>query len=143
MPGLRSLRNRLAVVFGLIVLGVVGTIYLSTTPRLQDTMRFRGLLLPRVRNRAAQLGTEILVLRPLKGTPQVLTLVVDSTPDGGVTSLDVLGVAQQALATRRIATGTQPTSIGREALAAHPLAKNRGVVVLSDSLQDVEGNVAL
>jgi two-component system OmpR family sensor kinase len=172
MPGLRSLRNRLAVVFGLIVLGVVGTIYLSTTPRLQDrlrnqrlqalavdakqtadalnafgpledTKRFRAVLLPRVRNRAAQLGTEILVLRPLKGTPQVLTLVVDSTPDGGVTSLDVQGVAQQALATRRIATGTQPTSIGREALAAHPLAKNRGVVVLSDSLQDVEGNVAL
>jgi signal transduction histidine kinase len=172
MPGLRSLRNRLAVVFGLIVLGVVGTIYLSTTPRLQDrlrnqrlqalavdakqtadalnafgplqdTKRFRAVLLPRVRNRAAQLGTEILVLRPLKGTPQVLTLVVDSTPDGGVTSLDVQGVAQQALAARRTATGTQPTSIGREALAAHPLAKNRGVVVLSDSLQDVEGNVAL
>jgi two-component system OmpR family sensor kinase len=172
VPGLRSLRNRLAVVFGLIVLGAIGTVYLSVTPRLQDrlrnqrlqalavdakqtadsldafgplqdTKRFRSELLPRVRKRAAQLGTEILVLRPLRGTPQVLTLVVDSTPDGGVSSLDVQGVAQQALSTRRPATGTQPTSIGREALAAHPLAKNRGVVVLSDSLQDVEGNVAL
>ena len=175
MPGLRSLRNRLAVVFGLIVLGVVGTIYLSTAPQLQDRLRnqrlqalsvdatqtagaldsfgpmpskpndrrLRNELLPRVRKRAAQVGAEILVLRPLQGTPQVLTLVVDSTPDGGVTSTDVQAVAQDALSSHRPAMGTEPTSIGREALAAHPLAKNRGVVVLSVSLEDVESNVSL
>jgi signal transduction histidine kinase len=175
VPGLRSLRNRLAVVFGLIVLGVIGTIYLSTTPRLQDRLRNQRLqalavdarnaagaldasgplpaqpddkkthneLLPRVRRRAAQIGAEILVLRPLRGTPQVLTLVVDSTPDGGVTSTDVQAVAQEALGSRRGATGTEPTAIGREAMAAQPLAKNRGVVVLAVSLEDVEGNVAL
>ncbi len=34
MPGLRSLRNRLAVIFALIILGAIGTIYLSVTPRL-------------------------------------------------------------------------------------------------------------
>ncbi len=39
MIGLRSLRNRLAVVFGLIVLGAIGTIYLTVTPRLQDRLR--------------------------------------------------------------------------------------------------------
>ena len=172
MPGLRSLRNRLAVVFGMIVLGVVGTIYLSTAPRLQDRLRnqrlqalavdaknaadavnaqgpvedtkqYRKALVPRVRRRAAQIGAEILVLRPLKGTPQVLTLVVDSTPDGGVSSTDVQMVAQEALSSRRPATGTEPTAIGREAVAAHPLEKNSGVVVLSDSLEDVEGNVSL
>lgn len=172
MPGLRSLRNRLAVVFGLIVLGVVGTIYLSTAPRLQDRLRnqrlqalavdatnaadlvntqgvvqdtkpYRKELVPRVRRRAAQIGAEILVLRPLKGTPQVLTLVVDSTPDGGVSSSDVQNVAQAALSGRRPAEGTEPTAIGREAVAAHPLTKNSGVVVLSDSLEDVEGNVSL
>jgi signal transduction histidine kinase len=170
--GLRSLRNRLAVVFGLIVLGVVGTIYLSTAPQLQDRLRNQRLqalsvdakqtadalnefgplredkrsrkdLTSRVRKRAAQIGAEILVLRPLRDAPQVLTLVVDSTPDGGVTSSDVLGVAQQAMSTRRPAMGTEPTSIGREALAAQLLAKHSGVVVLSDSLQDVEGNVSL
>jgi signal transduction histidine kinase len=172
MPGLRSLRNRLAVVFGLIVLGVVGTIYLSTAPRLQDRLRnqrlqalavdaknaadavnaqgsvadtkeYRRELVPRVRRRAAQIGAEILVLRPLKDTPQVLTLVVDSTPDGGVTSTDVQNVAQAALSSKRPAQGTEPTAIGREAVAAHPLTKNSGVVVLSDSLEDVEGNVSL
>src|SRR4051812_39730238 len=172
MPGLRSLRNRLAVVFGLIVLGVVGTIYLSTAPQLQDRLRnqrlqalsvdaeqtanaldaftplpndkeARKLLLPRVRRRAAQIGTEILVLRPLKDAPQVLTLVVDSTPDGGVTSTDVQAVAQSALVRKRPAMGTEPTAIGREAMAAHPLSKNKAVVVLSDSLEDVEGNVSL
>jgi signal transduction histidine kinase len=172
VPGLRSLRNRLAVVFGLIVLGVVGTIYLSTAPRLQDRLRnqrlqalsadaknasdafnsqgpledtkkYRAELVPRVRRRAAQIGAEILVLRPLRGNPQILTLVVDSTPDGGVTSTDVQAVAQDALSSRKPASGTVPTSLGREALAAQPLSKNRGVVVLSDSLEDVEGNVSL
>jgi two-component system, OmpR family, sensor kinase len=39
VPGLRSLRNRLAVVFGLIVLGAIGTIYLTVTPRLEDRLR--------------------------------------------------------------------------------------------------------
>ena len=52
-------------------------------------------------------------------------------------------VAQSALSGRRPAQGTEPTGIGREAVAAHPLTKNSGVVVLSDSLEDVEGNVSL
>ena len=46
MPGLRSLRNRLAVIFALIILGAIGTIYLSVTPRLQATLtkqRLNGL----------------------------------------------------------------------------------------------------
>jgi signal transduction histidine kinase len=43
MFGLRSLRNRLAVVFGLIVLGAIGTIYLTVTPRLQERLRNQKL----------------------------------------------------------------------------------------------------
>ena len=35
MNPLRSLRNRLAMVFGLIVLGAIATVYLTTTPRLR------------------------------------------------------------------------------------------------------------
>src|SRR5919202_1329043 len=38
MPGLRSLRNRLAVIFALIVLGAIATIYLSVTPRLEQSL---------------------------------------------------------------------------------------------------------
>jgi two-component system OmpR family sensor kinase len=43
MFGLRSLRNRLAVVFGLIVLGAIGTIYLTVTPRLEERLRDQKL----------------------------------------------------------------------------------------------------
>jgi signal transduction histidine kinase len=172
MPGLRSLRNRLAVVFGLIVLGAIGTVYLSVTPRLQDRLtnqRLSGLavearraarglptfppapnderlgrrLTPRVRRTAARMSLEVLVLRPLRNTPQVLVLITDSTPDGGVNTADVQGIALQALASKRTATGTEPTRMGREALAAQPLEKGRGVVVVADSLSDVEANVGL
>lgn len=38
MPGLRSLRNRLALIFALIIIGAIGTIYLSVTPRLEDSL---------------------------------------------------------------------------------------------------------
>ena len=172
MIGLRSLRNRLAVVFGLIVLGAIGTVYLSVTPRLQDRLRNQRLsalavdarrtahglpqlprkpndarqdekLAPRVRKTAARLSAEILILRPLRGTPDVLTLITDSTPDGGVTATEVQSVALTALDSKHTATGTEPTPMGREGLAAQPLAKGRGVVVLAESLNDVEANVGL
>jgi two-component system, OmpR family, sensor kinase len=38
VPGLRSLRNRLAVIFALIIVGAIGTIYLSVTPRLEASL---------------------------------------------------------------------------------------------------------
>jgi signal transduction histidine kinase len=47
VPGLRSLRNRLAVIFALIILGAIGTIYLSVTPRLEASLtsqRLNGLV---------------------------------------------------------------------------------------------------
>ena len=43
MIGLRSLRNRLAVAFGLIVLGAIGTIYLTVTPRLEERLQDQKL----------------------------------------------------------------------------------------------------
>ena len=43
MPGLRSLRNRLAVIFALIILGAIGTIYLSVTPRLEASLEAQRL----------------------------------------------------------------------------------------------------
>src|SRR5215217_1477830 len=172
MPGLRSLRNRLAVVFGLIVLGAIGTVYLSVTPRLEEQLRNQRLqalsaratqtaralpVLPLKPNEeqtreeikrpvsqaATSAGAEILVLRPLRGAPQVLTLVMDSSPDGGAMQSDVQTLAIEALGTRHPVTGTQPTATGRVALAAQALRRNRGVVVLSAPLEDVEQNVAL
>jgi signal transduction histidine kinase len=43
LPGLRSLRNRLAVIFALIILGAIGTIYLSVTPRLEASLTSQRL----------------------------------------------------------------------------------------------------
>ena len=43
MPGLRSLRNRLAVIFALIIAGAIGTIYLSVTPRLEASLTSQRL----------------------------------------------------------------------------------------------------
>ena len=43
MSALRSLRNRLAVVFGLIVFGAIGTIYLTVTPRLEERLQDQKL----------------------------------------------------------------------------------------------------
>jgi two-component system, OmpR family, sensor kinase len=173
LPGLRSLSNRLAVIFALIVLGAVGTIYLSVTPRLEDsltrqkadllvelTKRYGNALsdLPvtqsdnkhlarRIRGYAAHESSEILLLGVWHGKPQPATyLIVDSAPDGGVSLADVQGVAQQALTSRVEATGTEATANGRQAVAARPLFNRKQVdwvLVFAGSLSDVQANVAL
>ena len=54
MPGLRSLRNRLAVIFALIMLGAIGTIYLSVSRgwRTGARQQLNGLApTPRTRRR--------------------------------------------------------------------------------------------
>jgi len=43
VPGLRSLRNRLALIFALIIAGAIGTIYLSVTPRLEASLTSQRL----------------------------------------------------------------------------------------------------
>jgi signal transduction histidine kinase len=57
VPGLRSLRNRLAVIFALIILGAIGTIYLSVTPRLEASLTAQTL--DRVRSTAEQRTPEV------------------------------------------------------------------------------------
>ena len=57
MPGMRSLRNRLAVIFALIILGAIGTIYLSVTPRLDASLTAQTL--DRVRATSEQRTSEI------------------------------------------------------------------------------------
>ena len=57
MPGLRSLRNRLAVIFALIIIGAIGTIYLSVTPRLEASLTSQRL--DQVRASATQYTPEV------------------------------------------------------------------------------------
>jgi two-component system, OmpR family, sensor kinase len=173
--GLRSLRNRLAVVFGLIVLGAIGTIYLTVTPRLEERLQEQKLhrlqgdarryvegdngwavrydgeadnVLPeqRVSGAAAAISAEVLILDLLTSGPTSLIGSVDSAPDGGVGEPDVRSLALEAVATKRPASATPSTGAGRQAVVAYPLIQDdrvEGVAVFADTLDEVEGNVAL
>ncbi len=175
MPGLRSLRNRLAVVFGLIVLGAIATMYIAVTPLLEERLteqKLNGLVedgrryvegpagfaelyrtgsdtpLPEGRINAATAGAsaEVLILGTLTSGPSSLTPKADSAPDGGVSADEVRPIALEAVARRRPVAAAEQTTAGRQAVAAYPLLKNRrvvGVAVFADTLDEVEGNVAI
>jgi two-component system, OmpR family, sensor kinase len=175
MIGLRSLRNRLAVVFGLIVFGAVGTIYLTVTPQLEERLqdqkldRLRtdarryvegdrgwaatydgdsesGLSDKLVNRAAAAVSAEVLVLDVLASGPSSLAGNVDSAPDGGISESNVRTVSLEAVATRRPVASTLSTGAGRQAVVAYPLTQEgrvEGVAVFADTLDEVEGNVAL
>jgi len=175
MIGLRSLRNRLAVVFGLIVLGAIGTIYLTVTPRLEERLRDQKLdrlvadaggyvdgrgglaaiyiqkadqVLPERRVNEAAVGSsaEVLILDLLTSGPASLVGNFDSAPDGGISEVDVRPLALEAVASKRPASATPATGAGRQAVVAYPLIQDKevvGVAVFADTLDEVEGNVAL
>jgi two-component system OmpR family sensor kinase len=172
--GMRSLRNRLAVVFGLIVLGAIGTMYLTVTPRLEERLRNQKLdslledaersvegdvgiaavFVPTsedgglenvVPAAAARSSAEVIVLAR-RGRPTSMILKIDSQPNGGLESGDVTDLAIDALRARRPLSRVEPTQLGREALVAYPLVQDEritGVAVFADTLDEVEGNVAL
>src|SRR3954464_362091 len=169
---MRSLRNRLAVVFGLIVLGAIGTVYLSVTPRLEDRLTEQKLdallddarrgekdiapimgtnvngeaLARRVGDAASRSSAEVLVLGPVSGNAPGLSLAEDSQVNGGVRFDDVFDVALRAMRTRRAQPAPATTGGGRRAWAAEPLMRGKeivGVAVFADALADVEANVSL
>ena len=170
MPGLRSLRNRLALFIALIVAGAIGTVYLSLAPRLEqrlttqklqglvaDTGRFappirdlamttrsKPVLVKRLRSYSARSSAEVLLLGVWPGGG--VYGISDSTPDGGITATLAQPVALEALRGRRPATGTALTRDGREAVAARPILIDRRVryvLVFAGSLSDVQANVEL
>jgi signal transduction histidine kinase len=158
MLGLRSLRNRLAVVFGLIVFGAVGTIYLTVTPRLEERLQEQKLdrlqadargnvegrggfaerfvvnseqtpLNPRTVNAAAAAASaEVLILELLDGTPPAVAGQMDSAPDGGIVEQDVTAIALEAVEARRPVADTLATSAGQQAVVAYPLIRDDEVL---------------
>jgi two-component system, OmpR family, sensor kinase len=157
IPGLRSLRNRLAVVFGLIVMGAIGTVYLSVTPRLQERLteqkltalktdaartlpqkevtdalgggNVNGEMLARLAGVAASRSSaEVLVLQRVKGDPPGLSLAEDSQANGGVRFEEVSSLALRALETGEPQTAVVESGVGRQALAAQPVRQGRRVV---------------
>jgi two-component system, OmpR family, sensor kinase len=168
---LRSLRNRLALIFALIVLGAIGVVYFYVTPSLEDrleqqkledlareaervssgiadvagTMAPQDILVRRVRSAAARSSAEVSALGLVRGTTDAFFVNADSNP-GGVGLENMQMVAREAVRTRRTATGVEQTPLGRQALAAQPLIREkrvRGVAVYADALTDVQGTVAL
>jgi two-component system, OmpR family, sensor kinase len=167
----RSLRNRLALIIGLIVLCAIAIIYFAVSPQLEGRLRNQKLdnlagdarrysrplrrlvgtdapqpeLAREVRLVATRASAEVNVLGLVKGTEDSLFVLADSDA-GGVEIDDVQAVAQAALATRRTARATEPTRLGRQALVAEPLVAGgevRGVAVFADALTDVQANVTL
>jgi signal transduction histidine kinase len=167
---MRSLRNRLAVVFGMIVLGAIATVYLTTVPRLQDRLTAQKLdaLEADARRAAPELATallvadnddgkrfgrlvtaiatrssaELVVMTPLRGRPAGLSVFAESSEEGDLPAAETSALALRAAETRR----PQQQTSGRQALVAEPLLRDgevRGVVVFTDALADVEANVAL
>src|ERR687887_672110 len=156
MFGLRSLRNRLAVVFGLIVLGAIGTIYLTVTPRLQDRLRNqklerlladtrsnvegsggfaieyddsrKGPPLPRriVNQAAAGASAEVVVFDSVE-EPLALIEKMDSVPDGGLNDDDVRPLALEAARTKRAVSSTEAIASGRYAVVAYPMLAGKKV----------------
>jgi two-component system, OmpR family, sensor kinase len=150
----RSLRYRLVVLFGLIVLTAIGFVYLYVAPRLGDSLRNQKLsdlaadsrraarplqgeseldprqVSERVREAAAATSARVVVLGFFGGAQEQLFVKPGGDSAGPVTDQDALledtqNVGQAALRMNRVATGTEPTRTGRQAQAAVPL-RNAG-----------------
>ena len=167
--GLRSLRNRLALIFGLIVLGAILAIYLSVVPQLEGALREqkvsslaeeaagpaadaqRRLSEGATNSRIAQVaadrsGVRVRLFDLSTGTQgRTLSLAADSARDADDKEATPPVVAQEAALTGRAARGTEPTASGRIASIALPLRVEGDVakvLVFSDGLEDVNENVA-
>jgi signal transduction histidine kinase len=179
MFGLRSLRNRLAVVFGLIVLGAIGTIYLTVTPRLQERLRnqklerleadarsnvegsggFAATFQPGMKGRdlrrfrrvvsqaAAGASAEVIVLEKLDDPLALVGKNLDSSPDGALDTVEARDLGGlEAARTRRPVSATRVVGNNTYAMVTFPLIQNDevvGVAMFDDTLDEVEGNVAL
>jgi two-component system, OmpR family, sensor kinase len=168
---LRSLRNRLTVIFALIVAGAIAIVYFYVTPRLEEELvaqkverlagdarrestDLRGIVGARSEedviaartNIAAKFSNaEVTLLQVTTGPVLRLLPVADSGP-GSAGLADVQDVATRAVETGKPVTGAAETDVGRQALAAQPLSRNgkvRGVAVFAGSLSDVQANVQL
>jgi signal transduction histidine kinase len=168
---LRSLRNRLSLLFGTIVLGAIAASYALVVPPLEGQLRDQkvgglaesarvhvqplratvGKRVPvdvvrsRVSAAAARSGARVTLLDVAKGTQgRGLTVGLDSQPASDEVDTRFV-LAEQAVRTRHVVRGTEPTSRGRVAEVAIPLFVGRSVAkvaVFSDDLEAVDSNVA-
>ncbi len=167
---MRSLRNRLGLLFGLITVGAFLISYLTVVPPLAGQLRdqkveslaesakihvepLRGtvgtrlstqVVQERVDTAASRSGARVTLLDVASGTQgRGLTYGLGSQAQAPTDSRMVL--ADQAARSGNTVKGTEPTGRGRVAEVAIPLSLDRTVVkvaVFSDDLEAVERNVA-
>ena len=168
---LRSLRNRLTVIFALIVAGAIGIVYFYVTPRLEEELVAQKLerleadaqresrplreeignddrreILEADANTAARFSNSEVTVLQVTLEPMTQILAVANSGPGSAALADSEGVARRAVETGNPVTATAQTDVGRQALAAQPLVRNRrirGVAVFAGSLTDVQANVQL
>jgi two-component system, OmpR family, sensor kinase len=168
---LRSLRNRLTLIFALIVAGAIGIVYFYVTPRLEEELVAQKLerladdarresselrkvvdtgvepeQLSAATNTAAKFSNAEVTLLQVKPEPMPQIFSVADSGPGSAQLADVQEVANEAVATRKQVTAAAETDVGRQALAAQPLVRGgdvHGVAVFAGSLTDVEANVQL
>ena len=149
---LRSLRNRLTLIFALIVAGAIGIVYFYVVPRLENELvaqklerlgaearRESGLLeemlgagatgrqLERQTIEASSQSSAEVGLYQIKDGAAALQIypVAQSKP-GAVALPDVAESAEDAARRRRPVTSTEQTSVGRQAVAVVPLIPGEG-----------------
>ena len=168
---LRSLRNRLTVIFAMIVAGAIGIVYFYVTPRLEDELvaqkvqRLAGDarresadlrvivgakdaedVMGARTNTAAKFSNAEVTLLQVETQPVLHMLTVADSGPGSASLGDVQEVAARAVQTRKQITAAAQTDVGRQALVARPLIRGgrvRGVAVYAGSLSDVQANVQL
>jgi signal transduction histidine kinase len=166
-----SIANRLALLFGVITLGVIAVVYVYVVPQLESSLRSQRLqtLAATAKNSYSQIRADVVNgadVRELNrdvraaadsASARVTLLTINRTPEGlqsvpvsdstSQIKLDLdFAVAVDAATSGKIATGTEAGDAGRVAEAAVPIRYKKtvgAVVVFSDPLADVEANVSL
>ncbi len=168
---IRSLRNRLAALFGLIVTGAIAVVYLSVVPPLEGQLRDQKVealaqsavvhveplravvgrdvpqarVAARLRVAAARSGARVTLLDVATGTQgRRLTVSVDSQPEADRADSRFV-LAGEAVRAAHVASGTEPSASGRVAEVAIPLSEDGAVTkvaVFTDGLEGVDANVA-
>lgn len=162
----RSLRNRLAALFGLIVLGAVAIPYLLVVPPLAGQLRdqkiesleelSRGAVEPirrsvgravtgrqvrlRIRRAAKTAGARVTLLDVGSGTQGLIVAPVkgqDSLANPSAEDSDFV-LADQAALSGETVSGTEPTTEGRIAEVAIPLYADRTVAKVAVFSDDLE-----
>jgi signal transduction histidine kinase len=169
---MRSLRNRLALIFFAIMLTAIAGIYLYVAPQLESSLRqqkLRGLaasadgysaplsrsigtnvdkagVTRAVRQAADRSGARVSLFGVSQGTQGVQTYpIADSTARSDTGNAD-FPAALEAARTGRPTTATEGTTTGRIGEAARPLffrGRVARVAVYSSPLGEVQRNVAL